>query len=107
MYALVVNFLSSLYLQGDFKTQKEAVWAVTNLTSGGTIEQIGFLVQCDVVKHLCELLVIRDAKVVLVILDALQNILMVSHVVEELWYNGSIASSKFLSKSLDICTWVS
>ncbi|GAB1603726.1 importin subunit alpha-1-like [Argonauta hians] len=60
---------------GDFKTQKEAVWAVNNLTSGGTIEQISFIVHCDVIKHLCELLVIRDAKVVLVILEALQNIM--------------------------------
>ncbi|XP_029654365.1 importin subunit alpha-1 [Octopus sinensis] len=71
---------------GDFKTQKEAVWAVTNLTSGGTIEQISFLVQCDVIKHLCELLVIRDAKVVLVILDALQNILMAAEKCGQLNY---------------------
>ena len=26
--------------QGDFKAQKEAVWAVTNLTAGGSVQQV-------------------------------------------------------------------
>lgn len=29
---------------GDFKTKKEAAWAITNATSGGTAEQIRYLV---------------------------------------------------------------
>ena len=28
--------------QGEYKAQKEAVWAITNLTAGGSIEQVGF-----------------------------------------------------------------
>jgi importin subunit alpha-2 len=47
---LIKNF------QGDFKCQKEAAWAITNLTSNGTLEQITALYQYGVIKPMCELL---------------------------------------------------
>ncbi|XP_006822540.2 importin subunit alpha-1-like, partial [Saccoglossus kowalevskii] len=61
---------------GDFKSQKEAVWAITNYTSGGTVEQIIMIVQAGVLKPLCDLMVVKEAKVVLVILDAIGNLLL-------------------------------
>uniref|UniRef100_A0A3Q2EG62 Importin subunit alpha n=1 Tax=Cyprinodon variegatus TaxID=28743 RepID=A0A3Q2EG62_CYPVA len=61
---------------GDFKTQKEAVWAVTNFTSGGTVEQVVKLVQSGALEAIINLLQVKDAKVILVLLEAVNNIFM-------------------------------
>lgn len=61
--------------QGDFKSQKEAAWAITNLTSGGTVPQLALLVQLGVLTPFCNLLESKDWKCVLVVLDGLSNIL--------------------------------
>lgn len=50
---------------------------ITNLTSGGTVHQVGYVVQMNVLPPLCKLLDAKDAKMVIVILDALTNILAV------------------------------
>lgn len=67
----------------DYKTQKEVVWALTNFTSGGTIQQVVFLVQSNVLEPLLGLLSSKDSKIVLVILDAITNIFLVSELREE------------------------
>jgi importin subunit alpha-1/8 len=66
------------FIQGDFKCQKEAAWAITNLTSGGTIEQISLVVQCGGLKPICDLLTSKDTKLLHVLLDGISNILEVS-----------------------------
>ena len=48
--------LIDILVKGDFKAQKEAAWAVTNLTSGGTVQQI---------VHLCGEVEIQNIKKIL------------------------------------------
>jgi len=67
--------LIDILVKGDFKAQKEAAWAVTNLTSGGTVQQIIQLCGEGVLKPFCDLLVAKDDKTVNVVLDGLANIL--------------------------------
>jgi importin subunit alpha-2 len=61
--------------KAEFKTRKEAAWAITNATSGGTAEQIRYLVDQSCIPPLCDLLTVMDGKIVQVALNGLENIL--------------------------------
>jgi len=68
----------TLLEQGEFDIKKEAVWAVSNATSGGTPKQIRHLVSIGCLPPLCNLLnATDDAKVIMVALEGLDNILRV------------------------------
>ena len=63
------------FLQGDFQTQKEAAWAISNLTISGRKQQVAYVVNQGVIQPFCNLLNVKDSQVVQVVLDGLNNIL--------------------------------
>eukprot|EP01041_Mallomonas_annulata_P010859 gene10859-22676_t len=73
----IFNKLIDLLRHSEFDIQKEAAWAVSNATSGGTPEQIMFIVSQGAIPPLCELLKVQDTKIVTVALEGIENILKI------------------------------
>jgi|Transcript_82506 hypothetical protein len=67
--------LIQLLSTAEFEVRKEAAWAISNATSGGSPEQIKYLVEQGCILPLCELLSVPDAKMINVALEGLENIL--------------------------------
>lgn len=61
--------------KGDFQTQKEAAWAISNLTIGGSQDQVAELIKVGVIPPFCDLLNCKDAQVIQVVLDGINNML--------------------------------
>ncbi|GBF97449.1 importin alpha [Raphidocelis subcapitata] len=70
-----------LLQNAEFDIKKEAAWAISNATSGGTAEQLGALVQVGCIKPLCDLLGVSDVRIVTVALEGLENILKAGEVI--------------------------
>jgi hypothetical protein len=71
------SFFFFLLQSAEFDIKKEAAWAISNATSGGTAEQIRYLVDVGAVRPLCDLLTVPDVRIVTVALEGLENILKV------------------------------
>lgn len=69
--------LIQLLATAEFDIRKEAAWAISNATSGGSDEQIKFLVQQGCIGPLCDLLSGNDPKIVMIALEGIENILKV------------------------------
>ena len=55
-------------------TRKEAAWAITNASSGGSADQIRYLVDQGCIPPLCDLLTVMDAKIVQVKYTSISNV---------------------------------
>jgi len=75
--ANLIPSLVSILKEDAFDVQKEAAWAIANITSGGTKEHIRFVVSQATIPAMCGILKCSDAKMIMVVLDALENILKV------------------------------
>lgn len=81
----ILGLLVKILTDGDFKTQREAVWAITNITSGGTNEQIIQMIEkYDIIKPYCELLMAKDTRTVSVVLTGLAALFKVAESVNGL-----------------------
>jgi hypothetical protein len=74
--ANIFPHLVALLGEADLEVAVQTAWAISNATSGGTPEQMRYLVeQAGCLRPLCALLGCGDDKIVVVVLEALHNIL--------------------------------
>ncbi|XP_076027218.1 importin subunit alpha-1-like [Genypterus blacodes] len=71
----LVPILVEILQEGEYRTKKEVVWAINNYTSGGTPAQITYLLQSNALELLLKLLTAKENKIVLAVLQALNNVL--------------------------------
>ena len=71
----LIPSLVELLAHASFDVKKEAAWAISNATSGGTPEQIMYLVSQQCIQPLCDLLAVKDSRIVKVALEGIENIL--------------------------------
>ena len=65
---------------GSFEVKKEVTWAISNLCSGGTDDQIRYLMSQGFMDPICALLTSHDSKLVQITLEALQKIMAIGEV---------------------------
>ena len=73
----LIPLLVELLKNAEFDIKKEAAWAISNVTSGGSTDQIKFLVEQQCIPPLCDLLDAKDGRIITVALEGLENILRV------------------------------
>uniref|UniRef100_A0A2N9JAL8 Importin subunit alpha n=1 Tax=Fagus sylvatica TaxID=28930 RepID=A0A2N9JAL8_FAGSY len=98
--ANIILPLVHLLQHAEFDIKKEAAWAVSNATSGGSHEQIQFLVQQGCIKPLCDLLICPDPRIVTVCLEGLENILKVGEADKEMGLNEGV---NLYAQAIDEC----
>ena len=75
--ANLISPLIRMLATAEYDIKKEAAWALSNATSGGTADQIRGLVDAGCIKPLCDTLTVNDTRIIIVALEGLENILKV------------------------------
>lgn len=75
----IIPPLVDLLRSASFDIRKEACWALSNLTSGGSDQQIRYLVSQGVIAPMVALFRSPDPKITMVALEGIANILRVGH----------------------------
>jgi len=74
----LMPILADILSTSEYELQKEAAWAISNATSGGSDEQKKYLAGIPkLIPGLCVLLTVDDPKIVMICLEALENLLKV------------------------------
>jgi hypothetical protein len=73
----VMQTIAQLMMHDEFEIRKECVWCVCNATHGGSPQSIMAIAAAGVLEGLLQLLQVPDSRVVIVSLEALENILQV------------------------------
>lgn len=71
----IIDKLINLLQNDDLEIKKEAVWAVSNSTAAATFEQFVTLVQKGILKALSSVLKMKEARILAVALEGIENIL--------------------------------
>ena len=71
----IIDKLINLLINDDAEIKKEAVWAVSNCTAGATMEQFNALVDKQILKALSSVLKMKEARILAVALEGIDNIL--------------------------------
>jgi len=69
--------LIQLLRSDEFNVQKEATWAISNITNNGKAQHMRYLVKQGVLPPLVDMLRCNDAKIMMVALEGIENILKV------------------------------
>ncbi|PPR96930.1 hypothetical protein GOBAR_AA23746 [Gossypium barbadense] len=88
--ANIISPLVHLLQNAEFDIKKQAAQAISNATSGGTHDQIRFLVSQGCIKPLYDLLCYFDLEVVTVCLQGLENIIKVEEADKNMGIIGGV-----------------
>ncbi|KAG2331252.1 hypothetical protein Bca4012_019175 [Brassica carinata] len=84
----VLQALVWVLQNAEFEVKKEAAWGISNATTGGTHDQIKFMVSKGCIRPICDLLTCPDPRIVMVCLEAVENILVVGEAVKSSGLTG-------------------
>uniref|UniRef100_A0A0D3B8V2 Importin subunit alpha n=1 Tax=Brassica oleracea var. oleracea TaxID=109376 RepID=A0A0D3B8V2_BRAOL len=84
----VIQVLVWVLQNAEFELKREAAWGISNATSGGTHDQIKFMVSEGCIRPICDLLTCPDPRIIMVCLEALENILKVGEAVKSSGLTG-------------------